>query len=322
MRNQVDKMRFSRIFDVFSLRKRPEETISHEVPESLRNKVFFLCSDVFSNRLSDRLSAYETAGDYRAEFWEEIHRFLQYRHGRPQLEVSVRSRGRSQDVIAFLLNCKPEEFLDFIEYIFRVECLFHVELDENEIVEGINALLESENAPYYVTEMIRERVKTTFHGRETDAIQIVQYPHVIMKESVALHALAMEPVLTLLQQPEYKAANDEFLEALEDYRNSDFGDSLTKCASSLESVMKVICRRRGWPYKPTDTASSLVKTIIANTNLENYFEQMLIIVATLRNRLSKAHGGGVQPRKAPKHLAQYALNATAAAILLLVEETK
>jgi hypothetical protein len=45
-----------------------------------------------------------------------------------------------------------------------------------------------------------------------------------------------------------------------------------------------------------------------------------MIVATLRNRLSKAHGAGVQIRNVPRHLAAYALNSTAAAILLLVAE--
>jgi hypothetical protein len=49
-------------------------------------------------------------------------------------------------------------------------------------------------------------------------------------------------------------------------------------------------------------------------------EQPLSIVATLRNRLSKSHGAGIQQRDIPPHIAKYAINATAAAILLLVEQ--
>jgi hypothetical protein len=100
------------------------------------------------------------------------------------------------------------------------------------------------------------------------------------------------PALMLLQRPAFKTANLEYLEALEDYRKGDFGDCLTKCGSSFESVLKIICERKKWAYRQTDTASSLVKTVLDNTSLDNYFEPVLMIVATLRNRLSKSHGAG------------------------------
>ena len=32
--------------------------------------------------------------------------------------------------------------------------------------------------------------------------------------------------------------------------------------------MKILCERKGWPYNQTDTASTLVKTILSNTQLE------------------------------------------------------
>jgi hypothetical protein len=43
-------------------------------------------------------------------------------------------------------------------------------------------------------------------------------------------------------------------------------------------------------------------------------------IATLRNKLGSAHSAGTQQRSVSQHLAKYAINATAAAILLLVEE--
>jgi hypothetical protein len=63
-----------------------------------------------------------------------------------------------------------------------------------------------------------------------------------------------------------------------------------------------------------------VKTILDHTALENFLEPVFMIVATLRNRLSKAHGAGAQMRNVPRHIAAYALNSTAAAMLLLVAE--
>jgi hypothetical protein len=126
--------------------------------------------------------------------------------------------------------------------------------------------------------------------------------------------------LELLQHPKYSSVNSEFLEALEDYRKGDLGDCLVKCSSAFESVLKILCNRKGWRYNHTDTASMLIKTLLANTRLESYFEPVFMIVGTLRNRLSKAHGAGTAQRNVPRHVARYAINSTASAILLIIEE--
>jgi hypothetical protein len=84
--------------------------------------------------------------------------------------------------------------------------------------------------------------------------------------------------------------------------------------------MKLICERKGWPYNQTDTAAPLLKTVIANSGLDGFFDQPLLIVATLRNRLSKSHGSGALSKQVTAAKAKFAINATAAAILLLVEE--
>jgi hypothetical protein len=137
-----------------------------------------------------------------------------------------------------------------------------------------------------------------------------------------LYCSAIQPTLQLLREPEFSAANTEFLEALEDFRKADYGDCLAKCGSAFESVLKVICVRQKWSYAPTDTASPLLKTVISKSGLEQFFEQPLILLATMRNKLSKAHGAGVESRNVSKAKAEFAINATASAILLLVNETR
>jgi hypothetical protein len=109
------------------------------------------------------------------------------------------------------------------------------------------------------------------------------------------------------------------LGAFDDFKKSDFDDCLTKCCSCFESVMKVICEKKKWGYNKTDTAAPLLKTIIAGTGIETFFEQPLFLIATARNRLSSSHGGGAVQRQVPEHVARYILNATASAILFLVE---
>ena len=85
--------------------------------------------------------------------------------------------------------------------------------------------------------------------------------------------------------------------------------------------MKIICEQKGWSYEQNDTAATLLDNIFQEIDLDGFFKQPLMLVATIRNRLSSAHGAGAEQREVPDHVAQYAINATAAAILLLVEET-
>ena len=193
-----------------------------------------------------------------------------YRHGCFQLVQNGSPQSRAEDVINFLLTCKDDEFLDFVEYIFRVNCLFHVSLVRMYLLPQLNELFTSENVGYELTEMVKEKVvepvnEYPFFGREHEFIKPVVYPQVIRKDNQAIHATVIRPVLQLLSNPKYKTANQEYLEALEDYKKGDYGDCLTKSCSAFESVMKIVCDDKGWPYKQTDPASTLISTIIKNT---------------------------------------------------------
>jgi hypothetical protein len=318
-------MKFSNIFEVFSRRNKKEvEPFVRTVPTTLRNKILLYCRDLFSNGRNHWRS-----GDYTGEFWSEIHQMLLYRHGKFQLS-SGNPRSEAEDTINFLLTCKDDEFLDFVEYIFKVKCLFHVSVEENVIVSEINELFISENLEYELTEMVKEEVIEPANSypfsrvsrEEQKVIKTIAYPQVIRKDDQVIHTTTIMPALSLLSEPKYKMANQEYLEALEDYRKGDYGDCLTKCGSAFESVMKVICDTKKWQYKQTDTASTLLRIIISKGGIESYLEQSLIIIATLRNRLSKSHGAGVAPKQVNQNYARYTLNATAAAVVLLVNETK
>ena len=314
-------MKLNQIFDVFSRHDKEVEPFVRNAPETLRNKILLFCRDVFSNSRNN-----SDGVDYIGEFWGEIHRALLYRHGRLQL-TNGHIEAPANDVIGFLLACGDDEFFDFVEYIFKANCLFHVCSDENVLVAQINELFKSENLGFELTEIVKEEVvepvnEYPFFGRDQKVIKIVSYPKIIRKDDQVVHTMIIMPALQLLNDPTYKAANQEYLEALEDYRRGDYGDCLTKCGSAFESVMKVICDIKKWQYKQTDTAAPLLATIISKSKLDSFFLQPLLIIATLRNRLSKAHGAGTNLKIVSPNLARYAINSTAAAILLLVGETE
>jgi hypothetical protein len=293
-------MPFSDLFNVFSKRK---PVVVIEPPKALtatfRNRVLMRCRDLFNG----------------TEFWDEIHSKLSYLHGRPQLSTN-RHPSLTHDVIAFLADCPDEHFLDFVEFTFRTQDYFHAANRAN-LVEDFNEFLLQDDLPYAVTDFVWiEEVANRYASRILKA-----HPQVIRKDSELLYRSALQPALQLLRGADYVGANTEFLEALEDYRKGDYGDCLTKCGSAFESVLKVVCARKKWPHKATDTASPLLNTVIKNSGLESFFEQPLILVATIRNKLSKSHGAGLTSRDVSEAKAEYAINATAAAILLLVKES-
>lgn len=276
-----------------------------------------LCSDAFANPDPGC-----RPGDYRGQFWTEIHKRLTFLLGRPRLSCDPNVTSLSDDVRAYLLECPGEHFLDFIEFIFQTDAYSRVRQDENRMVEEICDLFAADEIPYAVSPFVRESKKESIFGRETEVQVVTSYPRVIPRENEFSYSSVIKPAIALLLDEGFSPANAEFIKALEDYRKGDYGDSLTKCASSLESTMKIICDCRGWPYDQTDTAASLLRTVVKESGLESYFEQPLLLVATIRNRLSTSHGSGTTFREVPKSKVRFAINATASAILLLVQHSQ
>lgn len=316
-------MPFKDLFGVFSRRQRVASKPVVPLTTGFRNRVIMLCLETFRTDYTRDLG----------EFWEAIHTSLKYLVGRPQLSQGLNPSSIADDVLLYVQACSDEEFLDFVELIFKTDAheatlqshfMHSPGPPTDHLVEKINDAFRFDDLPYALTRFTRELVtKTFFQSDKTyeDSV-IVAYPQVIRREDEVTHTQAIEPALTLLRVKGFESANKEFLEALADYRKGDFGDCLTKCGSAFESTMKIICDRKGFPYDPNkDTAGPLVQKLLKEApNLESYFDQPLMIVASLRNKLSKAHGAGTQPRSVPPHVAKYAINATASAIILLVEE--
>jgi HEPN domain-containing protein len=291
-------MPFSDLFSVFSKRASQSPRAPNPLTQAFRNRVFMRCRDLFPH----------------TNFWDEIHSRLAYLHGRPQLS-NLNTNSPVLDAVTFLETCSDEHFLDFVEYMFRTQAYFQTSGDAN-LVQDLNEFLRLDDLPYAVTDFVwSEKHDGTYASHI-----LTSHPQVIRKDSELIYRQAIEPALQLLRESEFSIANKEFLEALEDFRKSDYDDCLTKCGSAFESALKVLCARKKWPYAATDTASSLLRTVIAKSGLEAFFEQPLIAVATIRNKLSTAHGAGLAARDVTEAKAEYAINSTAAAIVLLVKQ--
>ena len=290
-------MAFGDVFGVFSTRakKLPQKKSVRPLTREFRNRVLMLFVDKFQG----------------TTFWSDIHKKFAYQLGRPKL-TDAGARGQSEDVWKFVNECVDENFLDFIEHAFRTDAGFHY--GRKELVESINEFLAYDQLPYTLTPEV------WIHSDDTRTSRLTALPQVIRRDSEMLHTNAIEPALQLLQRVEFLNANSEFLAAEQHYRHGQYGDCLTKCGSALESVLKVMCKAKGWRASESDTMAVLVKTVITSSGIEGFFEKPLLQVAMMRNELSTAHGAGARPREVSQAKALYALNSTAAAALLVVAE--
>ena len=310
-------MNISQVFGVFSRRPKATGRTTKPLTVEFRNRVLLLCNKTLSDPI--HFPGYPNIHD----FWSEIHTKLQYLHGRPTL-TGRHAGSVEEDAISFLLNCSDEHFLDFVELIFT-------NVNDSNLVKSVNEFFDVDGLPYRLTDFrfspLRRVHPSTIGLPSSDpdagvrVHELEASPQVICVENEAIHQMAIEPTLTFLTHPAFVQANEELLEALRHYRKGEYRDCVLKCGSSFESVMKIICDRKQWPYQQTDTASKLLNTILSQTALDSFFEQPIMLIATIRNRLSTAHGAGTQQKTISKHVANYVINATASAILLLVDET-
>ena len=311
------------IFDVFSRRNLPrgQGYEPDEISERLRNRILLLIREVFSGKWpADRWSS---RGDCTHEYWSDMHTKLQHLYGRPKLSDDPRDREPWEDTLSFALSCTPAEFFDFLELTFRSSQMWGILNDDNDLVNAINDIFRVEKAPYQLTRFVRveEFDSKAVFGHGGTVIRTVAYPKVVRADDQATHIEAVAPALSVLAAPHFQAANLEFRDALDEYRRGHYGDCLTKCCSSFESVMKSLCNRNKWRFdEKRDAAGSLLKIVLSHSTLDPFFEQPLLLIATMRNRLSSSHGGGTVVRNVQRHVAQYAIASTAAAILLLVHE--
>jgi hypothetical protein len=309
--------RLGQFLDVFSRRQKVHgpgykpPTISQE----LHGRILLLYSEVISGRLSPRGWGY--AEDNSATFFAQMHQALRLLYGRANLSES-RQRTEADDLMAFTNQCTTEQLFDFIEQSFKLDVSSRIFGDENEFVAALNDIFRREGAPFQVLSGVTREQP----GPRYVSIVRVAFPRVVRVDEEIAHAEAVAPALSALSDPAYAGADDEFRRALQDYRAGDYADCLGKCGSAFESVLKILCKKNGIVLQPgKDTAGHLIPLVLGKSTLDaGTFQEPLTLVARMRNRLSSSHGGGSTIRSVERHVAQYALTATAAAIVLLVQD--
>lgn len=151
----------------------------------------------------------------------------------------------------------------------------------------------------------------------------------IRVDSQFIHAEAVKPALSLLNQAGFDGPADEFMRAFEHYRHGRLKESVAEALKSFESTMKAICKTRNWHHEPNATAKPLMDTLFKNglipSELESHFAGLRAAMEsglpTISNRTSR-HGQGADPVAITPHLAAYALHLAASNIVLIVQAHK
>lgn len=215
-----------------------------------------------------------------------------------------------------LLEKDMELCLDAIEVSFRA-------IDNT---SRLYRYLRREDSAERADEAIKElkyRFREHGVGYEFNSGQIVRV------DSQFLHAEVVRPALQLLQEKGFSGAQDEFLKAHKHYRAGNMKECLGFCLNSLESVLKVICDARGWPYSSSDKVSTLLQHCFDHGLIPSFWKNHYSAlratlesgVPTGRNMLS-GHGQGANCVSVPEHLAAYVLHMTASAIVFLINSDK
>ncbi|CAN7352790.1 hypothetical protein LJR143_001860 [Pseudoxanthomonas sp. LjRoot143] len=299
------------VFDLFSKRQKrargevPDVYVYNGLPQPLRVQIVHIIRDAFGE------DGYSTA--HAREAYEFVNKALCRELGVFQLIEHPKSDQHS--VFNYFLQEKStERALDVVELCFK---FIQLVIPENwSYVNNTRRSIE----PAAAVAELNERFKEHGVGYQFESGEIIRV------DSQLLHAEAVKPALAILRDKNFKGANEEFLKAHEHFRHGRYKECLVDALKSFESVMKTICKLRGWPTQPADTAKNLITTCMGNGLFPAYFDSQFSSirsllesgVPTVRNK-NGGHGQGASPVAVPEYLARYTLNLTATTILFMVE---
>lgn len=297
------------IVDIFSKRQKlargggPDVYRYNEIPMPLRVQIVHILRDLFGYP-----QGYDANNCLRS--FQIINKMLSREYG--EFSLSDSSSAADDTVTDFVLNgADYEQVLDVVEMSLRLAKIW--------TQRGGLLPINEDAADRAIVEM-NARFREHGIGYQYESGEILRV------DSQLIHAEVVVPVLSLLSLGEYAGANAEFLKAFEHYRKGNIKECLNECLKAFESTMKIICEKRQWPFKQTDTAATLIDVCLKNGLIPHELQSQIGAVRatleggipTIRNRRS-GHGQGAQVIEVPPQYASYMLHLTATTIKFLVE---
>ena len=302
-----------KVFDIFSKRQKkfrgevPDVYQYEAIPEKLRIQIVYIWEDALGELYHYDRVFRSPAG--ASEVYKSIHDILCREHGMPRF-----SGPNDSDFVSvcdfFLRTEEVEKAIDVIDLSFRYI--------DKVVRDSPNKFRQRKISPDDAIAELNHRFRERGIGYQYQSGQVIRV------DSQLAHSEVVKPALSLLSDPMYKGANDEFLSALKHYRKGRYKECLNECLKAFESCIKAICETRRWAYNDRDSISHLIGIICKHKlipdSMQSHFSGLRSTleagVPTLRNKLS-GHGQGSKEVTVPEYIAAYVLHLTASNILLL-----
>lgn len=304
------------IFDLYSKRQKrlrgevSDVYIYDEIPRKLRVQIIHIITETIGKCTSFvNMKTYSYNNNHTDEVYSQICKALRAEYG--VFTLSQHSNSYFSEVYDyFLATSEIDECLDVIDLSFRYIDLYVRKYHRSFDGDADTAISE-----------LNDRFKENGVGFQFEQSELIRV------DSQLIHSEVVKPALTLLSsQPEYAGPLNEFLSAHEHYRNKKYKECLNDCLKSFESLMKAIHVKHGWNYNPTDTASKLINSCLANELIPSYLQSQFTSlktmleagIPTIRNKNS-GHGQGAEVTEVREELVSYMLHLTATNLLFLTQ---
>lgn len=307
-------------FRLWSKRQRQQEenpdVYQYDVlPETFRRQVIHILDDTLGTYRPGRYSSLSVpSANLR---WNAL--FSRYTH-----EKGVFHLGDDPSLNPYLQCLQYIQFAPTKEVLDFIDCAFqYIDKDlrqDSEYIIHVPGRGYSHQRLDPAIEELNQRFEEHHIGYQFHNGQLMKQTDQYLHEEVVL------PALTLLADPQFRGAQDEFLSAHRHYREQRYKEAVADALKAFESAMKSILDEREWQYdKERDTARTLLQILFDHqlipTMLQSQFTQLRGLLESgllpVRNRTS-GHGQGTEPVTLPKYIAEYALHMAAANIVFLV----
>lgn len=276
----------------------PEVYIYDSFPSTFRNQVFYIIEEVVDQN--------------NEIYWTSLHRTFAKEKGIKFLgrHTYLDSSNCKLNIESYVSNSNEVDFLDFLDYIFHY---FYEEAKDY--------------SDFYFSEKVEEAIRDlNFRMKQHNLGYEFVNGEIIRIDSKILHAEVIKPALFLLFEEGFESAEEEMRKAFEAKRKGNYTSAITECGKAFESTMKIICDKKGYIYKQTDTANKLISILVDNSFFPDYMQTHLNHIKstlesglpTIRNR-EGAHGQGTDASIVSEEYAEYAINLVATNIVFLVK---
>lgn len=300
-------------YNIFSEREKAKQEADtyryDEIPEGLRNQIFYVLSDLVRSMVNRQMGEEEW---FWYGFWED------YSREKGLSPYYKKDRGHKVIFYERLMQEQnaAKDILDMIDIAFQFVAnrlrLATIQLQRLHPRFSNYDLERAQEAHQRAADILNTYFQRASVGYRIKGNQMIRI------DSEHLHSEVIVPVLDFLRGDEFESANKEFLSALEKYRTGDYEHCITDANSAFESVMKVICNRRGLNSK--GAADELVKTLSKEGFVPNYLQSYFTLgLPPLRHKQGSAHGKGDRITKVPAYMAGYALHLAATNILFFMQ---